>query len=352
MSAMSAAPFCSVAIPCLDEARHIERCVRTALAQDYPAERLEVLVADGGSRDGTRERLARMAARERRLTVIDNPQRIQATAMNAMIRAARGEVIVRMDAHCRYPRDYVRRCVTILEQTGADNAGGAQRLVAHGAFQHALADALSSPLGMGGAAYRDKQREGWVDTVYLGAFRRRAFERAGLYDPGAVTNEDAELNQRIVASGGRVWLSRDIVVHYHPRASWRTLFTQYFRYGRGRARTLLKHRTLPSPRSLAPFAAVALGTTLLLGGNPLVIPALAGYAALTAAEAARVGAHGGLGRIARVWATFPVLHAAHGAGFAAGLWRYLREPDWSEPERLAPRSAPTTAGAGSLPPRG
>ena len=325
------APMITIAMPCLNEARFIEACVRSVLAQDYPKDRIEVLVADGGSTDATREILARLAAEDPRIRIIDNPERIQAAGMNHIIHAARGDVLIRMDVHCEYADDYVRKCVEVLEQTGADNVGGAQRARPTTFFQRALCAALTSPLGVGGAKYRSAESEGFVDTVFLGAFRRRVFERFGMYDPGAITNEDAELNQRIVESGGKVYLSRDIVVHYHPRESLRALGKQYFKYGRGRARTLLKHKKLLSLRPAIPFLMVAGATTLLATSavQPLTPFAFGAYALATAAEAVRVGREAGLAAIPVVWAIFPVLHVSHGVGFAAGLVQYgLIDRDW------------------------
>jgi len=347
LAALKGRPFVSIAMPCLDEERYIESCLRSVVAQEYPPDRLEILVADGGSRDRTRAIVAGMAAEDPRIVLVDNPGRVQAAGMNAAVRRARGDVIVRMDVHCEYARDYVTRCVEVLERTGAENVGGAQRARAETSFQRALCAALDSPLGVGGASYRSEVKEGFVDTVFLGAFRRRVFEAVGLYDPGAITNEDAELNQRIHAAGGRVYLSREIVVHYYPRDSFAALARQYFRYGRGRARTLLKHGRLQSPRPVIPAAMVVGGAGLLATSHlqPLT-PALFGaFAALTGFEAVRVGRRAGLGQIPTVWAIFPVLYVAHGLGFIAGLAHHLRHRDWGEPERLAPR-APGAAGDG------
>jgi succinoglycan biosynthesis protein ExoA len=235
-----------------------------------------------------------------------------------------------MDVHCEYAPDYVRRAVEVMEKTGADNVGGAQRAKAKTAFQRALCAALESPLGVGGAKYRSPEAEGFVDTVFLGAFRRRVFETVGLWDPGAITNEDAELNQRILASGGRVYLSRELIVHYFPRDSLSTLAKQYYRYGRGRARTLLKLGRFPTLRPLLPFIMVSGAAVIALTPAlwPLAPAAAAAYLLATGAEAVRVGATLGVSQIPTVWAIFPVLHASHGIGFAAGLLRYLRHPDW------------------------
>jgi succinoglycan biosynthesis protein ExoA len=339
---VSELPFVTVAMPCLDEERYIEACLRSVLAQDYPRHRLEIIVADGRSRDRTRALVTRMAASDCRIVLVDNPGRLQAAGMNEVIRRARGDVIVRMDVHCEYAPDYVRRCVEVLERTGADNVGGAQRPAAATPFQRAVCAALSSPLGVGGASYRSAENEGLVDTVFLGAFRRAVFEQVGLYDPGAVTNEDAELNQRIQAAGGRVYLSRDIVVSYAPRDAFAALARQYYRYGRGRARTLLKHRRLLSPRPIGPFLMVVAGAVLLATStlHPFAALAFGAYAALTGVEAVRVSPSLALREIATAWAIFPVLHVSHGVGFAAGLVHYLRRPDWRRaPARLAPRPA-------------
>lgn len=336
---MAAPPFVTIAMPCLDEERYIEACLRSVRQQDYPADRLEILVADGGSTDATRQVVARLAAEDPRIVLVDNPGRLQAAGLNAAIRRARGDVVVRMDVHCEYAPDFVRKCVEVLERTGADNVGGAARTRAHTSFQHALCAALSSKLGVGGSAYRSGLREGWVDTVFPGAFPRRVFEEVGLFDPAAITNEDAELNQRIQAAGGRVWLSREVVVHYYPRDSFRGLARQYFRYGSGRARTLLKHRRLLTLRPVIPTALVLGGLVLLATAHlqPFTPWLFGAFAALTGAEAVRVGRGGGPGMILRVWAIFPLLYVAHAGGFLAGLARYLRRPDWGEPERLPRR---------------
>ncbi len=317
-------PMVTIAMPCLNEERFIEACLRSVLAQDYPRDRIEVLVADGGSSDRTREILAGLMVEDPRIKLIDNPGRIQAAGMNEAIRVARGDVIVRMDVHSEYAPDYVRKCIEVLERTGADNVGGAARARAKTAFQRALCAALASPLGVGGAKYRSEENEGFVDTVSFGAFRRAVFEKVGLYDPRAITNEDAELNQRIVDAGGKVYLSREIVFHYFPRDSFRSLAKQYFKYGQGRARTLLKHGKLLSLRPAIPFLMVVSAAALVSTSavQPVTPFAFAGYALATGIEALRVGRRAGFSAVPIVWAIFPTLHVSHGVGFAVGLVRY------------------------------
>ncbi|MBK7534125.1 MAG: glycosyltransferase family 2 protein [Myxococcales bacterium] len=334
-------PMVTIAMPAFNEERFIETCIRSVWEQDYPRERIEILVADGRSTDRTREILEDLARQDPRIRMIDNPERLQAAGLGHIVKQARGDIIVRMDVHCEYATDYVRKCVATLDATGADNVGGAQRAKAKTSFQEALCAALGSPLGVGGAAYRSATAEGFVDTVFLGAFRRAVFERVGLWDPAAATNEDAELNQRILETGGKIYLSRDIVVHYFPRDSFRTLAKQYFRYGQGRARTLLKRGAFPKLRPLIPFFLVSGAAAMLLlpPAWPLLPPAVAGYLLASGAEAVRVAAPLGPRAVATAMAIFPILHFSHGSGFAAGLWRYLRQPDWpAEPELLPPRA--------------
>jgi cellulose synthase/poly-beta-1,6-N-acetylglucosamine synthase-like glycosyltransferase len=337
---MTLLPRVTIAMPAYNEENFIEACIASVQAQDYPRDRIEILVADGCSSDRTRDILARLAHADPRIRVIDNPARLQATGLGQIVKQSSGDVIVRMDVHCEYAPDYVRKCVETLERTGADNVGGAQRAKATTAFQRALCAALASPLGVGGAKYRSPDAEGFVDTVFLGAFRRKVFETVGLWDPGAITNENAELNQRILDAGGRIYLARDIVVHYFPRDSLRALAKQYFKYGRGRARTLLKLGTFPTLRPLLPFL-MTVGSATLVAVPPLwpLAPlAFATYALATGVEAVRVGRPLGAARLPLVWAMFPVLHLSHGVGFAAGLLRYAFAPDWAEqPERIPPR---------------
>jgi succinoglycan biosynthesis protein ExoA len=337
-------PRCTIVIPCYNEERFIEAAVRGAMAQTYPRDLVEILVVDGRSTDKTRALVAALTLEDPRVALHDNPGRYQSAAMNIGIKRSRGDVIVRMDAHAEYAEDYVERSVEVLRRTGAANVGGAARPRARGFFQHALSAALGSPLGVGGSAYRDETREGFVESVFNGAFRREAFQLAGLYDPKSVTNEDAELNQRIIEAGGKVYLSRDIVVHYYPRDSLGALARQYFAYGQGRARTLYKRGRILSMRPLVPFAtltgfAVLAGASVLAPAvSPLLTAACILYGLLVVAEAVRVASRTHVAFALAIAAIFPVMHAAHGAGFWAGLVRHVRAR-WSEnePERLTAR---------------
>jgi glycosyltransferase involved in cell wall biosynthesis len=328
-------PLVTIAIPCLDEEERIEACIRAAQAQDWPEDRLEILVADAMSLDATREILARLAGDDARIRLVDNPGRLGAAGLNECIRRARGDVIVRMDVNADYQNDFVSRCVDALERSGADSAGGAARPRTRTFFERCVAAASQSPLAVGGSKFQNADEEGFVECVWPGAFPRSVFERIGLFDPNAVSNEDAELEQRILGAGGRVYMSRDIVVHYGPRGSMPALARQYFKLGLGSARTFLKHRKLLSLRPVLPFLGL-MGEAALLVTAPWHVGglSLAAYVLTTGAEAVRVGRSEGIVAVPVVWAIFPVLHVSHGAGFAAGLVKYVLKPDWTDAERL------------------
>jgi glycosyltransferase involved in cell wall biosynthesis len=337
-------PFCSIVIPCYQEEAHIEAVVRAAANQRWPAELLEIFVVDGGSTDRTRAIVRELASADPRVVLLDNPRRFQSAGMNVAIRRARGDVIIRMDAHAQYDTGYVAAAVDALRRTGALNVGGPVRLLHRTRFQQALCAALGSPLGVGGSPSRNPSREGFVESVWGGAFRRETFELCGMFDPAARTNEDAELNQRILSLGGTVYQSRALVSYYYPRASLEGVVRQYFGYGAGRARTLLRRGRPPSLRPLVPFTMLfgfvvlaTLAVSLPALRAPLAL-AVGAYALLVLLEALRVGRAAGPGLWPIVATIFPAMHVAHGVGFAVGLLRHARtnasEP---EPERLAIR---------------
>jgi cellulose synthase/poly-beta-1,6-N-acetylglucosamine synthase-like glycosyltransferase len=330
-------PLVTIAVSCRDDEATIEPCIRSIQAQHWPFDSLEILVADGMSVDATREILGRLAKEDARIRLIDNAARVQAAGLNECVRRARGDVIVRVDVHAEYAANFVERCVAALDRTGADNVGGVPRPMAKSFFQRCVAAALRSPLGMGTARYGDPEQEGFVASVWPGAFRRSVFERVGMFDAGAVADEDAELDQRIVDAGGRVYVSRDIVSHFYPRESMRALARQSYRYGLGRARSFVKHGRLPSIRPAVPFLGL-LGGMLLFVAAPATagVLSIAAYALATGAEAVRVGRDEGVAALPVIWATFPVLHVAQGAGFGVGVVRYALRPDWSPADRLAP----------------
>ena len=308
----------SVIVPCRNEADHLPHFLQGVFAQRLPAGcSLEVTVADGDSDDGTRAELLRWQVREPSLTVIDNPQRIVSTGLNAAIAAARGEVVVRMDVHTTYAPDYIALCAQVLAETGADCVGGAWRPVGDSAIAHAF----RSRFGSGGAASRREGYSGEVDTVYLGAWRRDTLIALGGFDERLVRNQDDELNLRITRRGGRVWQDTRIVSHYTPRDSYAALARQFHQYGYWKVAVIRKHRLPASPRHVLPFGFVALLGLLALAA-PWSAPAGLALAALLLLYAAAALANGLLAAPRQVlgvaWAT-ACMQLAYGLGFGRGL---------------------------------
>ncbi len=234
-------PFVSIIIPVFNEERHIGRCLKDVFSQDYPKEKMEVLVMDGMSRDGTRQVAQRFPVR-----VLDNPRHQRVFALNSGIKNAKGEIVVRIDARTLIPENYVRKCVETLLETGADNVGGVQKPIFGGdIMQKAIGLASCHPFGVGGAEFRLGIKSGYVDSAYLGCFKKEVFDKVGLFDEEApIMTEDADINWRIKKSGGKVYLNKDIIAHYIPRANLLALWRLYFRYGGARAGFFLKHKVL------------------------------------------------------------------------------------------------------------
>lgn len=260
-------PKVSIIIPCRNERHTIVECLDSILASDYPRELLEILVADGMSDDGTRPLLEEYSREHPTVRVIDNPQKIVSPGLNRAILAASGEIIVRIDAHSEYARDYIRQCVEVMRETGADNVGGAWRTRAHGYLPQAIALAFHSPFAAGGARSRDVNFSGDVDTVIYGCWRREKLIELGMFDEELVRNQDDELNLRITRGGGRIRQSARILSWYQPRPSIGALARQYSQYGYWKVRVIQKHKLPASIRHLVPGAFVG----SLLG---LCLPAL------------------------------------------------------------------------------
>ncbi len=228
-------PMVSVIAPCRNEARFIENTLNSILQSDYPADRMELLAVDGMSTDGTREIIQRMAAQNNRIKLLDNPAKIQATAMNVGIKAALGEYIARIDCHAVYTSNYISKCVELAERTGAANAGGYWDTLpgADTAVARAIAAATKSRFGVGKSVYRigGFNQEQECDAAAAGTFRREFLEKIGLYDERLVRNEDTELNHRIRKAGGLIIISPEIKVGYYNRATYRGLWQQAFNNG-------------------------------------------------------------------------------------------------------------------------
>jgi len=319
-------PLVSVIMPVRNEAAYIARSLGAVLAQDYPADRLEILVVDGMSDDGTRQAVLAQAAADPRVRLLDNPAGIVPPGLNVGIGQARGEIIVRVDGHCEIASDYVRRCVQHL-LAGHDGApveavGGPIETIGETDEAAAIALAMSSWFGVGGSAFRTiKDRPLLVETVAFPAYRRATLQRLGPFDEEMVRNQDDEYNYRLLKSGGRILLSPDIRSRYYSRGSLRSLWRQYYQYGYWKVRVMQKHPRQMRVRQFAPPAFVAglLGSAAL-GLVLRPFRRLLG-AVLALYLAANVVASLSLGRehAPRLLVIHPILHLSYGLGFLVGL---------------------------------
>jgi succinoglycan biosynthesis protein ExoA len=325
-------PFVTVVMPTRNEASSIGASLAAVLGQDYPPDRLEVIVADGMSDDRTRAEIDRLidgaAPAAAPVTVIDNPGRIAATGLNAAISKAKGDVIVRVDGHCEIEPDHVTMCVQLLEQTGADNVGGV--VVASGTtvVQRAVALGTSSPFGVGNARFRYATDAGWVDTVFPGAWRREAFDRVGGFDEELVRNQDDEHNLRLVQSGGRIWLDPSVRIRYVPRDSLAALWRQYFDYGFHKVRVIQKRGAVASARHVVPPIFVASVLTVAAAAaitrRPKLLLLVAVPYATAAVLASLHAARSDRPALPALPVVYATLHLSYGSGFLAGLWRWRR----------------------------
>jgi succinoglycan biosynthesis protein ExoA len=281
----------TVAIPTLDEEGAIGECLQRVLGQTHRD--LQVLVADGGSRDRTREIVAKALARDRRIALVENPGRLQSAGLDAALRAAEGAIVVRIDARSFVEPDYVERCATLLSETGAAVVGG--RMVARpeaSLVARGIAVANAAWWGAGPARFHAGGEPGPADTVYLGAFDTGWLRLVGGWDPDLPVNEDWELNHRIRRAGGVVWLDPSIEVGYRPRRTFGALARQYFRYGRGKATVVRMHPEGLLPRQALPAMLAPAAVLAVAPGAPPPVRtaarlAVAGHATAVALAAAR-----------------------------------------------------------------
>ncbi len=320
------APFITIVVPTLNEARYIEPCLTSLVSQCGPGGH-EILVMDGGSTDSTRAIVASMAARHPAITLHHNPKRLQSAALNlaARLAAPASTIMIRADAHAHYSAGFVKNCVTALRATGATSVVVPMftRALPGRLWQTAIAAAQSSRLGNGGAAHRTRPVSGFIEHGHHAAFDLPFFRAIGGYDETFTHNEDAELDIRAAKAVGRIWMCGDSAVIYHPRHRLDHLATQYYRHGGGRALTLRKHQLRPRLRQMAPLGALA-GCAAGLAAAPFA-PADAALALLYPLTCLSWGALAGIRqrepRLALAGLALMTMHLAWALGFLAGLQR-------------------------------
>jgi glycosyltransferase involved in cell wall biosynthesis len=327
---MSAPSSVTVIVPCRNEDRYIGPCLDSILESDYPKDRLEVLVVDGMSEDRTREILREYGERHPWIRLIDNPRRITPVALNLAIRAATGAVLVRMDAHVVYPRNYVSRLVAALDEFGADNAGAVLKTLPANQtpMGRAIAIGMSHPFGVGTSYFRIGTAEPrWVDTIAFFCVKKSTFERVGLFDEELIRHQDGEFNARLIKAGGKILLVPDVVSYYYARSTLHQVGRMFYQYGYFKPLVAKKLGRFMTMRQLIPpsfvLGLVATGIAALLWTPAIYLFGLVagGYAAVVLGSAVQTALKEDAATGLAFIAVLPVIHVSYGLGF----WRRVIE---------------------------
>lgn len=323
-------PFVSVIMPIRNEASFIERAIKSILDNDYPADRMEVIVVDGMSDDGTREIIDKLSRTAPSVKMLDNFRRIVPTAMNIGLEAARADLFIRVDGHAEIARDFIKKSVQCMRQhPDAWVVGGCIETIADNYIGRAIASAMRSPIGVGNSRFRLGDYEGWVDTLAFGTHHKWILNKIGYFDEELVRNQDDEFNLRIILAGGKIWMSKSIRSKYFSRGSLAKLWKQYSQYGFWRIRTLQKHNKPAAVRHLVPLLFVL--SLLLLGlAGLLWIPlwALLGievafYVLVLFGGTLHVGWKSSWRYAFIAPLIFVILHFAYGLGSLWGIVRFV-----------------------------
>ena len=326
-------PSISIIVPCYNEQATIRKLLGSIYAQDPPRSDLEVIIADGLSSDGTRAEIAAFADShpDLHICVVDNPKRSIPAGLNCALKEARGEIIVRLDAHAMPYADYLERCVADLEAGLGENVGGVWEIRPRTDtwLAQSIAAAAAHPIGVGDALYRHAKKAGTVDTVPFGAFKRDLLATVGFFDENLLANEDYEFNARIRRSGGKIWLDPSIRSVYFSQAHLSGLARQYFRYGYWKWR-MLRHfpDTLRWRQALPPAFILSLVGLGVLGGFVPLFWALLGaelilyVLAITAAGAQEALRKKQTFLILGLPLAIAVMHICWGSGL---LWSMITE---------------------------
>lgn len=263
-------PLISVIIPCRNEEKTIHLVLEALFEQSFPLQNMEIVIADGLSTDGTRRAIHAFSEAHPALfmRLVDNPKQIIPTGLNTAIKASKGELIVRMDAHSLPNQDYVQRCYNAHQEGKAENVGGVWKISPqnNGWVARSIAAAAANPFAVGDAHYRFTEKAAYVDTVPYGSYKRELFEKIGYFDESLLANEDYEFNTRIRQSGGRIWLDPAIQCTYFARATFATLAKQYWGYGFWKAQMLKRYpETLRWRQALPPAFVLGLVVLALVG---------------------------------------------------------------------------------------
>ncbi len=320
----------SIICPIRNEVKYIAKCLDSIVHQDFPNEKMEILIIDGMSNDGTRKIIEEFMKKNKNIYLLDNPGQTVPFAMNIGIKRSKGKIIFRVDGHCFLENDFVRKCVELLQRVkNADCVGGPIKSVSENFIDKGISIAMSTPFGVGNVRFRYSQKEGYVDTLAFGAYRREVFDRIGLFDEELVRNQDDELNLRLIKAGGKIFLSPEIKSYYFSRSSLKALWKQYFQYGLWKVRVIQKHKMPASWRHLIPGAFVlSLLCSFILSfymkiGLFVFIGILTFYFTISFVTSLVIASKKEVKYVLLLPVVFTVLHFSYGIGFLVGVIKFF-----------------------------
>ena len=329
--------FVSIIIPCYNEEKHIDKCIQSFVEQDYPSEKIEILIVDGMSTDATRDLVRNWQRTYSNIYLIDNPGKITPIALNSGIRKAKGDIIIRADAHASYSVTYVSKSVRYLHEYEADNVGGTMKTIPAKDTLEAKSIALcmSHGFGVGNSQFRksgsqESQKPREVDTVFGGCFKREVFDRIGLFNEKLQRSQDMEFNIRLKKAGGKIMLVPDIVSYYYPKATFKEFFKHNLLDGQG---TILPLKLTGKPFklrhyipgfSIVLFCALSISSFWSLSSLLVLLNLIGLYIILACFFAIGIASRE---RDVRLFFIMPLVfasrHVAYGIGSIVGLTRIL-----------------------------
>jgi glycosyltransferase involved in cell wall biosynthesis len=314
----------SILLPIRNEEKYIKKCIESILDQDYFGDFLEILILDGMSDDSTREILAPYLNKYKNIFLIDNAKKIVSAGLNIGIKIAKGDIVIRMDGHATYSKNYISKCVEFLTKTNANNVGGILEHKGRGFLGSSIALSQTSFFGLGGAKFRTATKSQFVDTVFLGAWFKETFEKYGYFNEKLARNQDIEHNSRIRAMGGKIFLTPEIVATYYVRDNLWDLFKQNFKNGFWNIKTLKINSQTLAIRHFVPLIFV-----LSLMITYFLMPVLwffviLSYISCSLFFAFKIAVEYGFRYFFIMPIIFFVLHMSYGLGMLIGIFAELK----------------------------
>lgn len=338
---MTETTLVSILIPVRNEVKYIERCLHSVLSQNYSQNKIEILIADGLSTDGTREILSQIKAENENVHLYDNPKKIVPTGMNILLQHAKGQVLIRVDGHCMIENDYVSRCVEHLKRDGVDGVGGPMQSIGEDFLSESVSIAMSSKFGVGNSSFRtEKGKTKLVDTVPFPAYTKEIINKIGLYDEELVRNQDDEYNYRLRKQGGRLLLADDVRSTYFTRSTLKGLWRQFLQYGFWKVRVFQKHPSQMSARQFMPAILIvgliiSLTFSLIFDWGWWLIVGISSIYLLAVGFFSLINTHkGGLRRWVNLCASYMIMHIGYGIGFLKGLFFFINR--WTDKKGKVP----------------